>query len=497
MKKNKTSKTKSKKNSLKPQASGIYDASRPYNKKLRTYIAYQAYNNDYDINVTESDLDMIRSRARDLFANTPAIRNAIAEIADFAVSDQWNLKATSSDPVYNKAVESFVNKNWGRLNNIHQMLRLVVKAVLRDGDVLVVLTESKDGTYPKLQLIPAHKIGNGKNQETVKEGIFAGYRIIKGAILNDVGDVIAYNVTNKDKPDQQISVANCQLVSEFDDVQQVRGESAIKNCIQKWEDIETVLAFELQGIKTAASKALIINAPSQQASGLAEEGDDNPLVSVSNESTQTGNVVEVRQSELRGGEVIVFDNTQGGGEMKQVDTNRPTQNVQAFIQELVRHAMLSLRWPMEFSVNLDMGGATAKTIAKKIDKRISEIQQVVLLPIWYRMMKYVIGKAAKNGYIPASNEWFLFEPTYPKSYSYEQFKDTKSDLDLYKLGILTATDIAAAEGNDFEDTLLKKSKELQKAHDLTDGQKVSFSELVQLTPNLNAAPIPATQPKLI
>lgn len=483
MKKLKKSKEKK---SIQPKASGMYDSSIPYRRKLRTYVANNVYDKDHNINVSAADLSFIRSRARDLFANTPAIRNAVAEIADFAVSDAWEFKALSKDKEYNTRAEEFVNGNWNILNNIHQILRLIVKSVLRDGDVLVVLTESKDGTYPLIQMIPSHRIGNGSFSEKVEGGVFSGYKIIKGVIVDDNGNPIGYNIINGDKS-IQISTQNAFLVFETDEIEALRGESHLKNCINTWEDINTVINFELQGIKTAASKALIINAPAQTVASLSDDTDDNPLMSVSTETNSNGVEVEVRQSELRGGEVLIFDNSQGGGEMKQVDTNRPTQNVQDFITNLVRHAMLSLRWPMEFSVNLDMGGATAKTIARKIDKRISEIQQVIIFPAWRRIMQYVVAKAAKNGYIPKNIEWYKFEPTYPKSYSYEQFKDTKSDLELYKLGILTASQICSQEGYNFELTLAKKAEELQKAHDLTDGMKVSFAELVQLTPNLNAA----------
>jgi capsid protein len=474
------------------KANGLYDSSRSYNRKLRTYVAYTQYNEDHDTNVTEWDLNLIRSRARDLFANTPAIRNAIAEIASYSVGDAWMLKSKTSDKQYNKQVENYINLNMIPLMNLHQALRILVKSVLRDGDVLMVLTASADGSYPTFQFIPAHKIaGNG----LVESGPYKGYEIVKGTIIDNFGKPIAYKIVNRNKPDQIVSVFNCQLASENDDFTQLRGESALKNCINTWEDINTVLAFELQGIKTASSKALIINAPSNQVDSLAEEDLENPLVSSVPETNSLGNSVGVKQSELRGGEVIVFDNSQGGGEMKQVDTNRPTQNVQDFLTNLVRHAMLSLRWPMEFSVNLDMGGATAKTIGHKIDNRISEVQQTIILPIWNRMMKYAIAKAAKSGYIPYHEEWYKFEPTYPRSYSYDQFRDTKSNLELYKLGILTATQLAAAEGYDYQDTLEGKYNELKAAHALTDGQNVGFAELIQLTPNLNSAVIPEATPQ--
>lgn len=490
--------TKKKKAAVKPpvaNASQMYNSSKNY-RPLRSYVAFSQYNQDHNQNVNEYDLALIRSRARDLYGNTPAIRNAIAEIADFSVGDAWLLKSTSPDKEYKTAVETFVNKNWIPLTEWHKTLRLAIKSVLRDGDFLFTLTKSRDGSYPKIQLIPAHKISNGSNgyADTIKDGPYAGYTICKGVILNDLGEPVAYNLVNPNQPDTQISVINCKLIAEMDNIDQVRGESALKDCVTIWEDINTVVSFELQGIKTAASKALIINAPSAQVDGLANYDDDNPLVSTVPTETETGKTVNVKSSELRGGEVIVFDNSQGGGEMKQVDTNRPTQNVQAFIEERTRHAMLCLRWPIEFSVNLDMSGATAKTTIQKIQRRIAEVQQMILLPVWRRVMPYVIAVAAKNGYIPRHKDWLMIEPTYPKSFSYEQLKDTKSDLEMYNKGILTATQICAAEGYDYRDNLTEKADELEFRNKLAAERGINPNDLVLLTPNGNSSPAP-TQPE--
>lgn len=483
---------RNKKNLVK-QASGMYNSSRPF-KRLQTYVAYTQYNQDHDINATEADVSLIRSRSRDLYANTPAIRNAIAEIADFSVGDACLFKSTSPDKEYKKQVEDFINKNWMVVNKWHQTLRLAIKAVLRDGDTLLVLTKSASGTYPMVQLIPAHKISNGSNgyENTVLDGPYKGYKICKGVITNANGQAIAYNLVNPNQPDTQISVVNCMLVAEMDNINQERGEPALKDAISYWEDINTVNSFELQGIKTAASKALIINAPTNQVDALANYDDQNPLVSTTDTANENGKVVQVKSSELRGGEVIVFDNSQGGGEMKQIDTTRPTQNVQEFVNNLVRHSMLCLRWPMEFSVNLDMGGATAKTTIQKIQRRIAEIQQMIILPIFNRVMPYVIAVAAKNGFIPQHNDWLMFEMSYPKSFSYEQLKDTKSDLEMYNKGILTATQICAAEGYDYAENLREKADELALAQQLAKERGINVNDLLLLTPNGNSAPAPAT-----
>lgn len=464
----------------------MYDSAKPY-KPLTAYTIFQQYDRDHIENVSESDLSLIRSRSRSLYANTPAIKNAISEQADYAVGDAWLLKSLSTDAEYVKSVEDYINNRWIPLSNLHEQLRLIVKSVLRDGDILLVLSKSSDGTWPVVQFIPAHKIRNGNTKFGVVDGgIYDGYTIENGCILNENGVPIAYNLVNADMPDTQISILNCKLVMEGDYIDQIRGEPALKDCINLWVDINTVNNFELQGIKTASSKALIINAPANQVAGLSGEDDDSPLISVTETTTASGGTTEVKSQTLRGGEVIVFDNSQGNGEMKQVDTNRPSQNVQSYLENLVRHAMLSLRWPMEFSVNLDMGGATAKTIFEKVRKRVEEIQQMIVLPVWKRIMVYVISVAAKNGYIKSHKDWLMFEPTYPRLPGYDQLKDTRSNIELYKLGILTATQLASAEGYDYQANIDEKISELLYVNEQSKLNNVNPNQVVQSTPNGNA-----------
>lgn len=474
---------------IRQSASGLYKANRPYGG-MKTYVVGNQFNADYNNNVSESDLNYIRSKSTALFANTPAIRNAIAEIADFSIGDAWLFKSLSTNPEYKVTVERFVNKQWIPLTELHTKLRLIVKAALRDGDVLVVLTESVDGTYPRIQLVPAYRIHNGKNEKTIKEGKYKGYTITKGVILNDFGDMIGYNIVNDDNTETRIDATNAILVKESDWINQVRGESAIKDCIGYWEDYNRTIQFELTGIQTAARLALIINAPSGQVDGLANYNDDNPFASSVTETAPNGDLVKVRQQSVRDSdsEVMVFDNSQGGGELKQVDTNRPTQNVQQFLDNLITHAMLSLRWPKEFSVNIDLGGADAKILIGKIQKRISEVQQIILFPVWQRIMQYVVAKAAKNKLIPNNDDWYMFEPTFPKSFVYEQFKDTKSDIELYKLGILTPQQMCEAEGYDYYDNIREKSKALKFAQDTAKQDGTNVTELIQSNPNWPIVP---------
>lgn len=468
------------------QASQMLDASRS-SRKPYTYIAYNQYNQDHDTNVNEWDLALVRSRSRDLFNNTPAVRSAISEMAWMSVSDGWLLKSNSTDLQYKKEVQDFINKSWIPITGFRKLLIAIVKTYLRDGDCLVYLTTYPNGKYPKIKVVPAHKIQNGRHNGVVIDGPYTGLTISKGVIINEIGEPVAYNIVNPNGKDIQISIRNSQLVLENDDVDQFRGIPALRDSVLYWEDIRAIQSFETQGIKSAASKALIINAPQQQAEALATDV-NNPLVNEVPILSPDGTTKEIKEKELRGGEVIIFDNSKGNGEIKQIDTTRPTQNVQEFLKEMVRLAMVGLRWPMEFSTHLDMGGATAKTVFPKVQERINEIQQMVILPIWNRIMLYVIAKATKEGYLSKSDDWMKIEPTYPGEFAYEQLKDVKSDIELLKLGIISPQYVAEKYGFIDYEGLEGKYRWLLKAKELSKStEPIKSSDLVQLWPNQQPA----------
>lgn len=485
---NKQPKSKSKST---PSASQLLDASRMV-RKPHSYIVWNNFNNDHDFNVNEWDLALLRSRARDLFYNTGPVRSAISEMAYMAVGDGWLLKSNSGDLSYKKTVEDFI-KNWVTITEFHKTLLTLIKMYLRDGDCLVYLTTYKGGKYPKIKVIPAHKISNGRHPGVVADGPYKGLTISKGVIFNKEGEPVAYNVVNPGLEDVQISTVSCQLILENEESDQFRGISALRDSVIYWEDIRDIQSFETQGIKTSASKALIINAPTKTAIQLSEDT-DNPFVNHVTVNDENGQPKQVKQTELRGGEVVIFDNSEGNGEMKQVDTNRPTQNVQEFVKELIRLAMCGLRWPMEFATHLDMGGATAKTLFPKVQERINEIQQIIVLPLWRRVMTYVIAKATKEGYLPLNNDWLKFEPTYPGEFCYEQLKDVKSDIELMKWGVISPQYVAEKYGFVNYEGLVGKYEWLKKAKELTGSDMdISPKDLVQLWPNQSTEQ-PAEEP---
>lgn len=487
-----TSKKKSTK--IEPSASaGLYDASLGY-RKFRTSVISTRYNDDYYQNVTNSNWQLLLSQAREIFSNVGAVKNAIHEIADLSIGDAWNAKYKGTDEEWGKIAEKWLNE-WfkicdvkGQPNTLLRDLKLASISVDRDGDCLVVLTKSQDGKFPRIQWIPAHMLGNrdGEAGSEIKSGIFKGYKNYNGVIVNEYGSAVGYYIL-QDKPenDLQISVVDSQLVYDPEYIDQYRGMTSLASALNDWEDYKTIKSFEVKAIKQASNMALAMHVPAEQINDVAGDEPDSPFVNRTTVSGPDGKEATINEKTLQGGEVLVFA-ADAGAKLEVLENNRPGQNTAAFLMDhVLKHAFLSMRLPIEFSYDLNSRGAVTKLLAQKIQRRIEDRQQQVLYPLWKRIVTYALGVAIKNKLLPPSNDWWNFEPTYPRSFSVENFKDTKSDLDMYSKGILTGTQIAAGQGYDYYENVTQKCKELAYAKQQAQQYGVSFSDVVQLTPNGN------------
>jgi len=94
-------------NIVKKASSGMYDAANPYRFQPRTLFVNN-FVADYSQNVTSTDWKTILSKARDLYSNTPSIKNSIHEIADLAIGDAWSPKFTGEDKEFESACKEYL-----------------------------------------------------------------------------------------------------------------------------------------------------------------------------------------------------------------------------------------------------------------------------------------------------------------------------------------------------------------------------------------------------
>ena len=132
------------------------------------------------------------SQSRVIFSNFGVPRGAILQKADGVVGRAWEPEFKGKDNEFGDAAKEWL-QSWfnvcdvqGNLQDFKTSLKMDSVAVDRDGDVFILLTETKTG-YPQIQHIPAHRVGT--RSASVKDdillvGSYRGNRIKNGVVEN-------------------------------------------------------------------------------------------------------------------------------------------------------------------------------------------------------------------------------------------------------------------------------------------------------------------------
>ncbi len=486
-------------NPIKKQSS-VYQGSLPAQTwNAPRIIQSQNHNQDFNKNVSTYEWNTILSRAREIYANLGGVKNAICEIGDLATGDAWGGKYTGEDEEWGKIASEYLN-NWfeicdvrGQPYSFNRMLRLATISVERDGDCLCVLSTTPDGTGARLQWIPAHSIGSRQNG-LIKEGAYKGNNSFNGIIFNKAGIPVAYNIRGEKEDgsqDSRISVRDAHLLFDPEYVEQGRGLSSLAAAVVDWDMYKQIRYFEMMGIKAASNFAYKLTLPPEE---IEDETGSGNYPSWPGGPAQVTGSRNAWVEELQGGEVPVFS-TENQGKIEVLESNRPSNNTQAFLLDhVLRHAFLSLRWPLELSYDLNSRGATTKLAAVKAQRRIEGTQARVLYPLWKRVAGYAISKAINSGYIPMpkdQKDWKRFEPDYPRSFTLDQYKDTKSDIESYNRGWITGTQVAASCGYDLHANLVQKDKEISDAKAIAAKSGNDWKDILSLNTQVQVAEVQA------
>jgi hypothetical protein len=477
----------------KPQASGMVDGSWPFHfPQTRTVLNYQGYDRNFHDNVSESDNDVIISRARNLYHNLGAVYNCVQEQAEFSLGEGWDAEFAGTDTEFGKITAEWLNNNWYEIADVRGQpwtlkrdLKVATISAIRDGDCLAVLTNDNSGLFPRIQWIEGHNIGSRKSG-IIESGPFRGYASLNGVIYSKAGSVIGYNIlgsADDGSEDQQVSVVDSQLVYDPSAFSQGRGLSGIAAGIPDLDHYKTIKEFELAAIKAQGDKTFAVTLPAEELD--TGEFDEN--------YTQSGSVVTGIQREVLQGSQTVLLKAGTNSKFENLTGNRPGPNTQQFLVEhALENAFAALRWPLaSFTINKS---APTKLAVIRAQRRVNEIQMGIIYPVWKRIINYAVAKAIKSKILPYSDDWYKWRPTWPKDLVFDAFKDVKSDLELYKLGVITGTQMASALGLNYKDNIDQKIDEIAYINEKSAEKNVNPNMVLQLTPNLNVAPEPEEKP---
>lgn len=424
--------------------------------------------------------------ARALYSTLGEVRGPILEKANLSVGDGWIPQFTGTDAAWGRKAENWLWE-WmkiadarGAPYDFHTALRLASVAIDRDGDIGVLLTETPE-KYPQIKLFAGHRIGS-RTDGKVDGGAYVGCSIFNGVIFNSEGRTVAYRLLgDAEGDDRDVSARDLALTFDPDWCDQARGISSLYHAITALQDRQDIDDYTLQGIKAAATRALV----EENESGEADTG--------SGRTNVTADASGLQVQDLLGGTIQYFKaNT--GSKLSVVDDKRPSTENQAFKESLLRAAYQGLEWPYEFTRDAkEIGGANVRVVVSKINRTVRK-RQAVLRKLATRISGYAISKAINNGDLKPSKEWWMWDWQMPAALTADAGRDAQAARENYKMGMGTLRDFYGSLGQWWEEQLDQRIAEAKAIKDKCASAGVDIRAVQLLTPNevaASSAPIEA------
>ncbi len=453
----------------KPLAYGLYPSLSRDRKNYRP--RPWLLGTDLRRQVTSYDRCELVDLSRQLFAQLGNLGTAIRDKNAWAFGDAWDPHYVGDNTAWGEAATRFLTQQFfpncdrhGR-HDWKTLLKLSGMAWDRDGDDAMILTEDDNGSgFPKIEIIPATRIGNGLGPlgwttytpagNKVIGGAFDGYEIYDGIICDLAGKPVGIRIlgrqqlfgVNTSKPSyQDFSLGyggNVDLAYLPEWADQNRGIPLVGRVVLDWLDLQDIDVFLKRGIKRAASVGLT----SKTTEG--EAGDGNQIIDDEELPTANGDTKTVHYEEVEGGEMYYLH--KDGEEITGIDYSTPHPNVEAFIARIERRGIAAVGWLYEL-IYIGAAQRAASRMACRVANNGLWQQQALGLKRTWRAVRYALAKAQKNGFIPRNPDpldaYFAWEFGMPQVLSVDDGNDQSADRENLKMGTTNEMLIAQKQGN--------------------------------------------------
>lgn len=392
------------------------------------------------------------SLSRQLFAQMAVLNFALELICDWAIGNSWDVIYQGADKDFRNSFEDYANNTWakncnilGPTYNLKNTLKLMIREIIRDGDLLQLYTFNRAG-LPQLQYVRSHRIGNRTGKSEIDAGRYSGYAVDDGLVKNSIGTTIAYYIQDliKEEDDYIVSIKDSILCFKplFFDFQ--RGVAPVAAAILDGLSVQELDDSLQRRLKVESLVALKIMNKSGEA--LPNSTQQWPVAEdiVDTVAPMTRPIgVQV----MNGG--IKYIET--GGDISTLSSQTPNVEASSYIAGLETKLLSSIGVPHQLLFSpTDISRAPARGISEIFKKTIASNQALVEQFI-YPAVVWAIGIAINDGLLtlPANGEkWFNYIGfTKPKEFSLDQYNEAKIDMEQYKLGLVTRDSITTRNGN--------------------------------------------------
>lgn len=419
-------------------------------------VVYRELTGDIDKLITASDAKSIRSLASRLYTNVGVIKAACDDKADYSVGDAWlPTYVGESDFEDGKQIANFMRKVWfpncnvkGGVFDWHKTLELASIAIDRDGDQYWLKIIGKDG-FPRLQVIPAHRIGNGPDGDKVKEGKFKDYKISDGVIVMSSGKPVAYRILTGERMDgyEDVDAANIIPILDPDFAEQNRGISKFNHALQ---DLSACLSStEDERIRQQIVSRLHLTI--FNAAGGPDP--DDPLNSIQTTTDINGDEKKLMIQRAPGG--IVYMEAGGKEKIEQLAHNTPGDMWENFQDRMIRMSLGPV-WPYGLVWKGAGQGTDSRAdvvkARRRVTKRIRDLRRPALTAYAWA---YSVFKQANR--VPLLDHPFSWKFSKPPRISVDDGRESKLELEEWRAGIRNTGEIAESRGLTEEELTLERA----------------------------------------
>ena len=398
---------------------------------------------------------LLRSDSRYIYASSSTVNGAVMQKAGKIYGGSWRFQSHSQDAEFVKAVEADM-ENIDRVLDIRgpqfpwkRSVKIESKSLDVDGDLFVLLTETKDG-FPQLQYLEAHRIGqtNYDNEDRVHDGRYKGLKIKNGIIYNDFGREVAYRVIDDNGEDwRDVSARDMVHITDPDWFSQGRGVPTIAAGMLDWYDLAEVRDFEKIAQKVNAALTL------KEKNDTGKSDAANRLI-----NGQGGATNAPFQSELINGGMIRY--LKNSSSLEAHESNRPSDGFLKFTDKIEASAFLALRWRREMLDSSAVGGAGVRAFQRDVNDSIFD-RVDVLTQFRKRIALYIIAKRAKQGAYTLPVDWMKCSFTKPREFTVDDGNSRKADREDVRAGLSSVPEILAKRGYDPIEFTRKNAEYLQ------------------------------------
>lgn len=478
---------------------------RPFDgNRLYQAAQWQQYNDRRRIANLEADTPrninaygrrMLSSIGRWLYANCPIVTGAVDEIARYAAHN-YTAQFYGSDRQWGQDAESWLYENdrfvdvrgWPYTFQVYA--ENLVRAAILDGDVFTLLTQD-DADNGRIQTFISGRIGSREMQATVKGGPYDGMMIRDGAVMDEFGKSVAYQILGELPALDRIVSANSlfpSFIPKFPD--QERGISILGATLFDFQDASESRRFELLAQKLAASYGMVV----ENEDGEADPG--KVLLGASSGTLDSSGNAATAWTEKVDGVGIHYFKAGTNSKISSVTSDRPTANQQNFEDRIIRAALHGMGWSFDFSLDpTKAGGAQMRIVVAKINKTLKHYRSALLEPACRRITGYRIAKAIKNKQLPENDEWFKWSFVGAADLTADEKYSSDVSVQELRAGLTDEQTEIGKRGEWWQDVIERKIEVEKYLQQRCKAEGVDANRIVLLTPNGNPAQPATEEPK--